>query len=114
MSSIPTLEGFVFRYVHADPDLKLKALSAACQILDGRESPSFEPYESLEAIAKALDYTYQTLWRLKVSAVAEDWAGQPRYKRSAVEAYLKSPECSYIREQLRLERAERTKRESQR
>lgn len=91
----------MFRYVHGQTDLKIKALEAACQILDGITPAIEEKYLSLAQCASALGYlSYQSLWRLEAYRVAETYGGRRRYKLSAVNDYLNSDQCSQVRAKL--------------
>ena len=67
-----------------------------------------EPLLSLRELAAALGFkSYTSLHRLGVQRVGVNYAGgRLRYRKSAVEAYLRGPEAAAIRERLRAERRE--------
>ena len=71
----------------------------------GADADSGEPLLSLKEVAAVLGYRhYSSLHRLRIQGVGESLGGRLRYRRSRVEAFLKSPECAAIREELREKR----------
>jgi hypothetical protein len=88
-------------------DPRLEALEA---IRRGEEpEPEEEALLSLKELADALGFKHYTaLHKLKIQRVGESWGGgRLRYRRSRAEAYLRSPECLAVREELRRRRRER-------
>lgn len=70
--------------------------------------PEEEPLLSLKELANALGFKHYTaLSKLQIQRIGVSWGGgRLRYRRSRAEAYLKSPECMAVREELRRKRRE--------
>jgi hypothetical protein len=83
-------------------------LDAVDKVRRGADPAPAEPLLSLKELAAALGFKhYTSIARLKVQTVGESLGGgRLRYRRSVAEAYLRSPECLAVREELRQARRE--------
>ena len=107
MKDTVTLDEFLAQYMRAPIDTKQAMLKAGFRVLDGADPGQPEPLRTLKKISAELGYHYTTLHKVHIQSVGESLGGRLKYKRSAVEAYLKSPEAAAIREELKIKRRER-------
>ncbi len=90
--------------VAAPPELQIMAT----KMLRGTrniEDRAIEPWLTRVELGRETNLHPATLWRWKVPGV--DLGGRLRFKRSVVEAYLKSPEFKKRMNDLRLDRKDR-------
>ena len=89
-------------------------LDAVEKVRRGADPAPGEPLLSLKELAAVLGFKhYTSIARLKVQTVGESLGGgRKRYRRSAAEAYLRSPECLAVREELRRARREQEGRDA--
>lgn len=94
----------------ADDDRRLEKIE---NMLLGRPEEEREPLLTLAEIGKAVRLGYSQLFRLGVPDYAADrtFGGRPRYRLSAVKAYLEGPECQARRQTIRHEREQKDKRQ---
>ena len=93
-----------------DTDQRLGAVRRA--LLGDQEAPAREPLLTLAEVGRAVRLGYSQLFRLGVPEHAADrtYGGRPRYRLSAVEAYLRGPECQARRAAIRAEREKQEKK----
>ncbi len=84
-------------------------LGQVADVRAGRTERPDEPLLSLRELASALGFkSYTSLHRLGIQCVGVGYGGgRLRYRKSAAEAYLRSPECVALRARLWTERRAR-------
>ena len=110
-STEPSLEEFLQAVLQATPERKAAAIRVLVGVDEAlnpipEKSPP-EPYLSLRGLADAMGVSGCTLWRWKVPG--HDLGGRKRYKRSEVEAYLRSEAFARRCASLRAERKQNSK-----
>jgi len=106
----PTFESVARLHMAAEPERQQLGLRAWEAALRGDEVDAApEGLHSLKEMGAHPEVRLHPtfLWRLGVKTVAESFGGRPRYRLSSVLAYLRSPACAAVREELRRERRER-------
>ena len=98
------LKELIAAAVVAPPELQIKATKMLRGTRDA-ETQVVEPWLTRVELGRETNLHPATLWRWKVPGV--DLGGRLRFKRSEVEAYLKSPEFEKRTVELRQDRKEK-------